>query len=214
MINLNGDVGQIRRLDNLLWLQGYACASMTPQNLDRAYALALEFGYTAAENTPLPPTSDPLEFDIQLLSYGIKAINTFFQTEESGRFAHAYYNEEIQSIVYDETFATDVLAVSSGYLQLTVEDIRQALLLHELFHHLEIKNIGLTYEFIKSQCGRRPPKASRNLWRDIAAFAFVHTKRPSIYCQILDLCWLKLHLPERYVTLLPDIQQIIPQWNI
>ncbi len=214
MIYLSDDAKQIRRLDGLLWLQGYACASMTQRDMNQAYALAIEFGHTAAERIPIPATFTPQEFNGQLLLHGIRAVNTFSQTGESGRFAHAYYDEQTHTIAYDETFAAEILNISQGHLPWTAEDIRQALLLHEFFHHLEIMNIGLTYEFIQSQTGRRTPKASKTLWRDIAAFSFTHEQRPSMYCQALDLCWLKQHAPERYAVLLPDIQQILPQWDI
>lgn len=214
MLYLSGDAELIRRLDDLLWLRGYAGSSMNRQDLDRAYSLAVVFGRKAAEKTPISGTADPREFDAQLFSHGIKAITAFSETGESGRFTHAYYDENTQAIAYDEAFAAEVIGISGGKLPWNAEEIRRALLLHELFHHLETTNIGLTYEFIRGQTGRRPPKASRNLWRDIAAFAFVHAQRPAMSCQLLDLCWLKRHAPERYAALLPDIRRVMPRWNI
>ncbi len=214
MIQLWDAAEQIRRLDDMLWLQGYACSSMKQMDKELAYFMAIQFGTDVAANNPVDSKIEPNTFDRTLLDFGVNGLHTFSQKGEAKGFSHAYYNEPTKEIAYDETFAKDIIYICTGFLPWKEEDIRQALLLHELFHHLENTCVGFTPDFIANSTSRRLPKSSWNLWRDIAAFAFVHTQRPDMYCQLVDLCWMKKHMPDQYATILPNIQMIIPDWNI
>jgi len=175
----------IKKLDYSLWLRKLLGEGKNKAFLDEQYESAIEFGKNAALKYPFSG-ENVFKF---LFNNGVKKVLKFSETKDCRFYYHAYYEETREEIAYDETFANDIHSLSSTLFPWSKEDIQNALLLHEGFHHLEVTRLGLTTEALSI----KKPSAKDGVWRDIAAFSFVREQKPGLFCQVLDCCWLKVH---------------------
>jgi len=73
------------------------------------------------------------------------------------------------------------------------EYITNALIAHELFHHIE-EALEQPTDYALSQTYRTFVSP---VYRDIAAFAFANAAIPGMVCQAIDIRWLEMRHPER-----------------
>jgi len=198
---MENDALFIRKLDNALWLKNLLGCCKDKRFLDEQYESAIEFGKNAAIKYPFSGES-AFKF---LFNNGVKKVSKFSETKDCRFYYHAYYEETRAEIAYDETFANDIYPLSSTLFPWSKEDIIDALLLHECFHHLEVTKLGLTTEALSI----KKPSAKDGVWRDIAAFSFVREQKSGLFCQVLDCCWLKVHGKSVSKKLNPSIWEMI-----
>lgn len=108
--------------------------------------------------------------------------------------ARALYDPARAVIQISEEALSEMEAVQSalGVSLFTREQLRDRLLAHELFHHIEE-----TKEAPLTDCLRKGEKPVPAAFRDVGAYAFCNGIFPYPICQKIDLLWMLEKAPKR-----------------
>lgn len=173
-----------RELDYALWLSSPVFVKIPKEIMDGFYTNAVAYGRELAVKYPIG-TKTPAEFADSL---GVKKIKILHQADGQSGMVKAYYVPEEKTIYWDDTFAEKLMELSGAEEAVgSRSDVERAILLHELFHHLEETAEQPTDSMIYERYSRRCPP----IFREIGAFAFVNEQMPGYCCQRIDAFWLK-----------------------
>ena len=177
----------IQKIDKLLWLSSPAF-KRNPGKHESLYSSAVQIGKETAGLYPVKPG----DIASALVEYSLGAVKYFAQSDGD----RAYYLPGERKIYINDSFVSEMAGyfASQEVTCFTRETIVNALILHELFHHIEETLTQPTDSLLKSMHNTFVPP----VYRDIAAFSYVNTLMPDIACQVIDLYWLKKRHPEKY----------------
>ena len=177
----------IKVIDKLLWLSS-PVFKRCPQKHEDLYNESVQIGRNTAEQFPVDPGSIQANF----AAIGVRGIK-YFQQAGGDR---AYYLPEEQAICINDLFVAEMAEyfLSQEMAYFTQEKVKEALILHELFHHIEETLTTPTDSLLRSRRKVFVPP----IYRDIAAFAFVNACIPGMVCQVIDVFWFKKEHPQKY----------------
>ena len=182
MDNLKFDINEI---DRFLWLSSPAFKK-NPGKHEKLHAEAVLIGKKTADDYPV----DPSDVMATLRRYNVNEIKYFSQNGGD----RAYYMTDEKNIYLNEMFISDMARLFESLENkfFTYEKIQSALLLHELFHHIEETITQPTDALLSIKLKTFVPP----VYRDISAFAYVNSLIPDMVCQFIDLYWLR-HVTHR-----------------
>ena len=174
----------IKAIDKVLWLSSPAF-KRNPQKHEMLQSEAIRIGEETAKKYPLALDSIMSEPE----SFDVKGIEYFAQSNGD----RAYYVPREKKIYLNSAFISEMADYfkSQQIEFFTRENITNALIAHELFHHIEE-----TMEQPTDAVLRHIHKTSvPPIYRDIAAFSFANALIPGMVCQIIDMHWMKMRYP-------------------
>jgi len=178
---------EVREIDELLWLSlpGFA------KNVEKRKVLHIEATRIGKETAK----DYPVNMDNIVLSLENINVNglEFFSKEDSDR---AYYMVDERKIYVNELFIIEMADYfkSQAMPYYTFETIKNALVLHEAYHHIEETITKPTDELLESKFNTFVPQ----IYRDIAAFSYANSIMGTTICQMIDIFWLKKHHPRQF----------------
>ena len=171
----------IKALNRVLWLSSPAF-KQNPQKHEMLQSEAMRIGEKTAEKYPLDMSSIASE----LIKLDVKGIEYFAQNNGD----RAYYVPHEKKIYLNSMFISEMTDYfNSQQIEFyTRENITNALIAHEIFHHIEETREQPTDALLKRIHKTSVPP----IYRDIAAFSFANTLIPGVVCQIIDMHWMKM----------------------
>lgn len=183
------DMGSIdiKAINRALWLSSPSF-KQNPKKHDALQSEAIRIGEETSRRYPLNICNVVSE----LTNLGIKGIEYFAQSNGD----RAYYLLDEMKIYLNSVFISEMTDYfkSQQIEFFSHENIMNALILHELFHHIEETLTKPTDDVLKNIHKTSVPP----IYRDIAAFAFANAAIPGMICQVIDIFWLKMRYPEKY----------------
>jgi len=180
----------IWEIDKILWLSSPAFKRNFEKH-EMFYANAVLVGKETAISCAVKKTS----IKSSLAKFNVKGVEYF--TQESGD--RAYYMPEEEKIYVNEYFLSEMAEYFKklDILDFTFEIMLDALILHELFHHIE----EIITKPTDALLGELYSTVVPQIYRDIAAFSFVNTIMQPTVCQLIDVFWIKKHRPNQFVLI-------------
>ena len=185
----------LRLLDYCLWLNQPVYARIPRDVLHKMYDEAVRYGSVTAEKYPIEQEG---MFEDQFRKYGVADIRTFLQPNLFNVGEKGFYLPSEKIIYYNASFAAMLLQTGSeANICGNEEEIRRAILLHELFHHIEEHLEKPTHQYLRQQYKLH----AGSIFREIAAFTFANVQMMDFICQMIDVMWLKAFAPKQYEIL-------------
>ncbi len=182
-----------RQLDFILWLSSPALAK-NEKKREMLYCHAVSIGEQTAHQYVL----DRNRLEEEAYRLGITAIQSCGEHEKT----RAYYLPDTKEIFCNSFFAAEMadFFVRENIGAFSAGDIRNALICHELFHHIEHTFSEPVDVWLK----KRYKTSVSPIYRDMAAFAFTNHVLDT-RCQLVDLFWLKMHHFETYQDIIEKL---------
>jgi len=127
---------------------------------------------------------------------GISTIRPLSSLENISYRARALYDPETSAIALSEEQLTEMEIIQDnlGLQIFTAREMRERILIHELFHHLEETKEQPLDKFLQQQ-SKRPVHSA---FRDVGAYAFANRIFAGpLPCQLIDFIWMMEKAPRR-----------------
>jgi len=180
----------IQEIDKILWLSSPAFKRNFKKH-EVFYANAVLIG----KETAIDYAVERTDILSSLEKFNVKEVE-YFNQEDGDR---AYYMPEEGKIYVNKYFLSEMAEYFKklDISNFTFEIILDALIFHELFHHIEETLTQPTDALLEKLHNARVPQ----IYRDIAAFSFVNAIMSPIVCQTIDIYWLKKHRPNQFMLI-------------
>lgn len=155
---------QVEDINILLYFQN---SSLSLERIHEGYRLAVRYADEIYQETKHSITLDDLKSSLSNL--GICNIRRMNGDEVLPlQKVLGFYRESAAEICYDADFLKriDLQFMGNG-------SVLEAVLLHELFHHLEYSAFRPVSKYLKLNLKWKLPRSSLELWSDIGAYTFV-----------------------------------------
>ncbi len=185
-----------RILDTALWLGWGAYGRFPWADRLRLRDMAAAYGEELARRRPVPPRGEPED---ALKKLGVVEVRFFEESDLFKAREKAFYLPDEKVVSCNRAFAPVLLgAVPDAQAELwDAQTVLWAILLHEVFHHLE-EHAAQPTDLWMRQRGEWAGPA----YREIAACAYANALLPGYICQKIDALWLRACRPQQFETLL------------
>lgn len=172
-----------RELDFRLWLNSPVYTRMPVREKTQYYSDAVACGREQARRHPLNLS----QLIPDMFTLGIQSIVPFTEKERNVLTDRAYYEPRTRSVHWNDRFSTALTAARKGHF--SSEEIDQAILLHETFHHIEETLTQPTDQMLS----QKHQRFFAPVFREFAAFAYINELWGKGPCQEIDMLWLNVN---------------------